>query len=106
MSDPAPSSTTRPLGAGRVWQRVRLVLAGVVALGWFGLTLWNTTAGLSLLLLVPSSQPHSYYSERGSAGNVSAESMSFVFHQCSLPTAGNQSRCQLMPRFDTLDLDS
>jgi len=52
MSDPAPSSTTRPLGAGRVWQRVRLVLAGVVALGWFGLTLWNTTAGLSLLLLV------------------------------------------------------
>lgn len=52
MSDPAPSSTTRPPGAERVWHRVRLVLAGVVALGWFALTLWNTTAGLSLLLLV------------------------------------------------------
>ncbi len=52
MSDPAPSSTTRPPGAERVWHRVRFFIAGVVALGWFGLTLWNTTAGLSLLLLV------------------------------------------------------
>ena len=52
MSDPAPSSTTRPPGAERVWHRGWFFVAGVVALGWFALTLWNTTAGLSLLLLV------------------------------------------------------